>query len=138
MIRNSNDENNLLHKLLLINTQVSKICKVFANGSSGKIKFSKTQLSKIVQSRGLILSSPNTIGSGILFDIFTKSVEGLYSFVKSTSKNKSGKNLNEYDPVDTELSLFGKKFKKGITTLIGSGITLKANEIKDIMKVIKP
>ena len=130
MIRNSNDENNLLHKLLLINTQVSKICKVFANGSSGKIKFSKTQLSKIVQSRG--------IGSGILFDIFTKSVEGLYSFVKSTSKNKSGKNLNEYDPVDTELSLFGKKFKKGITTLIGSGITLKANEIKDIMKVIKP
>ena len=130
MIRNSNDENNLLHKLLLINTQVSKICKVFANGSSGKIKFSKTQLSKIVQSRG--------IGSGILFDIFTKSVEGLYSFVKSTSKNKSGKNLNEYDPVDTELSLFGKKFKKGISTLIGSGITLKANEIKDIMKVIKP
>ena len=95
-------------------------------------------MSKIVQSRGLILSSPNTIGSGILFDIFTKSFEGLYSFVKSTSKNESGKNLNEYDPVDTGLSLFGKTFKKGISTLIGSGITLKANEIKDIMKVIKP
>ena len=36
-------------KLLLTDTQVSKICKAFANGSSANIKFSKTQSSKIVQ-----------------------------------------------------------------------------------------
>ena len=40
----SNDET----KLLLTDTRVSKICKAFANGLSGNIKFSKTQLSKMI------------------------------------------------------------------------------------------
>ena len=40
--RNSNDETNFPHKLLLTNTQVSKIRKAFANGSSANIKVSKT------------------------------------------------------------------------------------------------
>ena len=34
-------------KLLLINTQVSRLCQAFANKSSANIKLSKTQLSKI-------------------------------------------------------------------------------------------
>ena len=42
LIRNSNDETNFPHKLLLTDTQVSKICKAFANGLSANIKFSKT------------------------------------------------------------------------------------------------
>ena len=50
----SNDENNFPHKLLLTNTQVSKICKAFANGSSANIKLSKTQLHKIGQSEGFV------------------------------------------------------------------------------------
>ena len=54
LIRNSNDETNFTHKLLLTNTQVSKICKAFANGSSANIKFKKTQLHKIVQSGGFL------------------------------------------------------------------------------------
>ena len=45
----SNDETNFPHKLLLTNTQVLKIRKVFVNGSSANTKFSKTQLSKIVK-----------------------------------------------------------------------------------------
>ena len=52
MIGNSKDETNFLHKILLTDTQVSKICEDFANGSSANIKFSKTQLSKIIQSGG--------------------------------------------------------------------------------------
>ena len=32
MIGNSNDETNFPHQLLLTDTQVSKICKAFANG----------------------------------------------------------------------------------------------------------
>ena len=43
----SNDKNNVLHKLLLTNTQVSKLCKAFANGSSANIKLSKTQFHSI-------------------------------------------------------------------------------------------
>ena len=42
LIRNSNDEINFPHKLLLTDTQVSKIRKAFANTPSANIKFSKT------------------------------------------------------------------------------------------------
>ena len=55
LIRRSNDETNFPHKLLLTNTQVSKICKLFTNGSSANIKFSKTWLSKTVQLGGAFL-----------------------------------------------------------------------------------
>ena len=54
IIGDSNDENNFSHKLLLTNTQFSKIRKAFANGSSANIKFSKTQLFEIVQSGGIL------------------------------------------------------------------------------------
>ena len=50
----SNDKNNFLHKLLLTNTQVSRLGKAFANGSSANIKLSKTQLHKIGQSGGFL------------------------------------------------------------------------------------
>ena len=42
IVGDSNDENNFLHKLLLNNTQVSKIRKAFPNGSSSNLKLSKT------------------------------------------------------------------------------------------------
>ena len=42
----SNDETNVPRKLSLTNTQASRICKIFANGSSANIKFSKTQLER--------------------------------------------------------------------------------------------
>ena len=48
LIGSSNDKTNFLHKLLLTNTQVPKICKAFANGLSANTKFSETQLSNIV------------------------------------------------------------------------------------------
>ena len=50
VVGDSNDENNFHHKLLLTNTQVSKLHKAFSNGSSADIKLSITQLHKIGQS----------------------------------------------------------------------------------------
>ena len=47
VLRESNDENNFLHKLLLTNTQVSRLRKAFANGLSANTKLTKTQLHKI-------------------------------------------------------------------------------------------
>ena len=44
-----NDENSFPNQLLLTNTQVSKLRKAFSNGLSVNIKFSKTELSKILQ-----------------------------------------------------------------------------------------
>ena len=48
MIRDSNDEANFRHKLLLTDTQVLNIRKTFSNHSSADIKLSNTQLSKMV------------------------------------------------------------------------------------------
>ena len=50
----SNDENSFAYKLLLTNTQVSKLGKAFANGSLTNIKLSKTHLHKRVQSGGFL------------------------------------------------------------------------------------
>ena len=52
VLGDSNDEINLPHKLLLTNTQVSRLCKVFANNYSANIKLQNTQMQKIRQSEG--------------------------------------------------------------------------------------
>ena len=44
-----NDETNVPHKLLLISTQVSRICIAFANDTSANTEFLKSQLSKMIQ-----------------------------------------------------------------------------------------
>ena len=54
MIGNSDDETNFPHKLLLTNRQAANLRKASANNSSTDIKFSKAQLSKIVQSGGFL------------------------------------------------------------------------------------
>ena len=47
---NAKDENDFANKLLLTNTQVSKLRKALANDSSATVQLSKTQLHKIGQS----------------------------------------------------------------------------------------
>ena len=42
----SNDENELRHKLLLTNSQVSKHCKAFADGLSANINYQKLNYRK--------------------------------------------------------------------------------------------
>ena len=54
MIGDSNDKGNFPHELLLTNRQVSSIHKAFSNNSSPDTKFSKTQLSKMIQSGGFL------------------------------------------------------------------------------------
>ena len=58
-VGNSNNETNFAHKLLLPDLQVSKIHNIFANGLSANIKFSKIQLSKMIQSGGFLHFSFN-------------------------------------------------------------------------------
>ena len=54
MIGESNDQTNFPHELLLTDRQVSSIRIAFTNNSSVDIKFSKTQLSKMIQSGGFL------------------------------------------------------------------------------------
>ena len=50
MIGDSNDQTNFPHELLLTDRQISTIRNAFPNNSSVDIKFSKIQLSKMIQS----------------------------------------------------------------------------------------
>ena len=54
MVGNSGDNTNFPHELLLTNRQVANIRKAFANHLSTDIKFSKPQLSKMIQSGGFL------------------------------------------------------------------------------------
>ena len=54
MIGDSDDETNFSHELLLTGRQISSIRKAFSNNSTVDIKFSKTQLSKMIQSGGFL------------------------------------------------------------------------------------
>ena len=55
MIGDSNEESSFPHKLLLTDRQVVNMRKAFSNHSSTDIKLSKTQLSKMIQSRGFLI-----------------------------------------------------------------------------------
>ena len=54
MIGDSSDETNIPHKLLLTNRQILIIRKAFSNNSWANIIFSKTELSKMIQSSGFL------------------------------------------------------------------------------------
>ena len=54
VVGDSNDVNNFPHKLLLTNTQVSRLRKAFANGSLPNIKLPKTEFHKLRQSGGFL------------------------------------------------------------------------------------
>ena len=49
VVNDSNNETNFPHKVLLTDTQVPRIHKAFANGSSANKHFSKTHFSKMIQ-----------------------------------------------------------------------------------------
>ena len=100
LIRNSNDKTNFPHELLLTDTEVSKIHKVFENGSSANINFSKTQLPKIVQSGG-VLRNIHVFGNML-----------------------SSKAIKETDIV-RNLEKKRQKDRFNIKHITGSGITLK-------------
>ena len=72
-VADSDDEDNFPHKLLLTNTQVSKLRKAFANGSSANIKLSTTQLHKLVQSGGFfgrLLGKLQKTGLSLIGNVF--------------------------------------------------------------------
>ena len=68
-----NDQTSFPHTLLLTDTQASRICKAFANGSSANKIFSKTQMSRMVQLGGVI--SDMSIFGNILSNLVTKGID---------------------------------------------------------------
>ena len=122
LIRNFNNEINFPHKILLNDTQVLKIHKLFANGLSVNIKFSKTQLAKMLQSGGilgeLLVALPYTALEAGRQELIKRAPE----LTKDATRCFVNKRINR-------LKIF-------FTLIEGSGVTLTNNEIKDNMKVI--
>ena len=104
IVGHSNDDNNILHKVLLTDTQVSSICKSFANDSSANIKLSKTQLSKIVQLGEFLFCLTSNI-----FDSPILPIKEMTSLANAT-KNSFKKELQNTGTKITKL-LYSCKFR---------------------------
>ena len=122
VVGKSNDENNFPHKLLLTNTQVSKVLKAFENGSTANIKLSKTPFKKIKQLEGFL---------GRLLEPFVKPVLPLIGNVLK-SLAKSVLTLLELTAGATGVAIHNKIFGSGMTVLIISN-----EEMNHIMKIVK-
>ena len=88
MIGDLNDETNFQHKSLLTDTQVSRLCKAFANNSSANTEFSKIPLSKMLFPEFL---EPLKTVMGSISGI-TKFAE----FLKKMKHAKSDKDIPEF------------------------------------------
>ena len=122
VVGDSNNENNFPHKLSLTNTQVSKLCKAFANGSSAKL--SKTQLHKIGQSGGFFgrsLRPVLKIGLPLIGNLLKPLAKSVLMPLELTAAASA-----------TDAAIHKKMFGSGNTTLI----TLN-EEMSNIMKIVK-
>ena len=96
LIGNSNDDINFPHKLLLIDTQFSKVRKAFATDSSANMKISKTQLPKIVPLGWIIFNPPNILSSPVTPIITSLTNTIINWFVKQLKNNCTKSNWKRY------------------------------------------
>ena len=107
---------------------------MFANGSSANKKFSKTQLSKMIQSGGFLVDWLAAILQAIFLagkEVLKRGLKRGITLTKNAAPELVEKATEYY--VNKGINELNKKF----TSSKGSGITLINNEIKDIIKVIK-
>ena len=130
MVCESNDETNFLHKLVLIDAQVSKLRKAFANGSSVNKKLSKIQLSKMVQLEGVLsFGITSFLNSKKLFNSIENSIpksvsdtlkdsikDSFEEEVKNKCCPKSGKDRQNVF-VNVVLNTLGQKNNKELSTI---------------------
>ena len=122
-VNDSNNENIFPHKLLLANTQVSRLCKAFANNYSANVKLSKTQLHKTGQAGGFL--------GRFLGPLLKTGLPLMKNVLKPLAKNVLiPLGLTEAASA-TGATIHKKMFKSGTATLIISN-----EELNDIMKII--
>ena len=123
-VGDSNDESNFLHKLLLFNTQVSKLRKAFANNSSANIKFSKAQLHKMGQSGGFL--------GRLLGPLLKTRLRVIENVLKSLTKSVLIPLESTAAASTTDVATHKKMFGSCNTKLI-----ISKEQINDIMKIVK-
>ena len=123
VVCDSDDENDFPHKLLLTNTQVSKLHKAFANGSSANIKLPETQLHKIGQSGGFLgrlLGPLRKTGLPLIGSVLKPIVKSVLIPLGLTAA------------ATTDAAIHKKMFGSSAATSLISN-----EEMNDIMKIVK-
>ena len=120
MVGNSNDNTNFPHKLLLTDRQVANIRKAFANILSTDVKFSKTQLLKMMQSGGFLGNLLNKL-AGPLMKVAMPLTKNLLAPLGLTATMSA-----------VDGSIKKKMLGSETTTLI-----ISSNEMNDIIKIVK-
>ena len=125
LIGDSNENTNFPHELLLKDRQVSSIRKAFANNSSVDIKFSKTQLSKMIQSGGFL--------GKLLGPLLKTGLPLMKSVITPLAKSVL---------IPLGLTAAASAADAGIhKKILGSGghttLIISNNEIEDLIKIIK-
>ena len=120
MVGNSNDNTNFPHKLLLTDRQVANIRKAFANILSTDVKFSKTQLLKMMQSGGFLGNLLNKL-AGPLMKVAMPLAKNLLAPLGLTATMSA-----------VDGSIKKKMLGSETTTLI-----ISSNEMNDIIKIVK-
>ena len=124
MIGESNDKANFPHELLLTVQQISSIRKAFSNNSSANIKFSKTQLSKMIQSGGflgILLGPLLKAGLPLIKNVITPLAKSVLISLGLTAA-----------ALAADAGIHKKIFGSGNTTLIISN-----SKIEDLIKIVK-
>ena len=124
IISDSNDENNFPHKLLFTNTQVSRLCKVFANNYSANKKLSTTQIHKIGQSEGFL--------GRLLGSLIKTRLPLIANILKPLAKSVLIPLGLTAAASLTDAAIHKKMFGSGFTKLIISN-----EEMEDIIKIVK-
>ena len=124
VVGDSNDERNLLHKLVLTNTKVSKLFKAFKNGSSTNIKLSKIQLHKIGQSERFL--------GRLLGPLIKTGLPLIRNILKLLAKNVLIPLQLIAAASAADATIHKKMFGSGVTALIISNV-----KMNDVMKIVK-
>ena len=125
MIGDSNDKTNFPHELLLTNRQVFSLRKTFANNPSVDIKFSKAQLSKMIQSGGFLgklLGPLLKTGLPLMKNVITPLAKSVLIPLGLTAAAASA----------SDARIHKKKLRSGNTTLIISN-----KDMDDLLKIVK-
>ena len=118
------DETDSPHKILLVNTQVSRIWKDFVNNSLANVRLSKTQLQRIEQSGWFLGRS--------LGPLLTTRLPLIKNVLKPLAKTVLIPLVLIAAASATDAAINKKLFGSGMTALI-----ISHEEINNIMKIVK-
>ena len=126
MVGNSNNNTNFSHKLLLTDRQIANIRKAFYNNLSTDVKFSKTQLSKMMQSGGFLGNLLSKL-AGPLMKVAMPLAKNVLAPLELTAAMSAIDGSNKKKMLGS-----GATKGAGTTTLIISN-----NEMNDFIKIVK-